>query len=196
MKTRPLLLILVITLLFPSSDGNGQSSKIKDHKVTVKGTSTVHEWQSVIEKLECNASYKIQNSMLVDIKDAEMKFYVESIKSSKGKVMDRKTYNAFNSDKFPWIVFKLKSESINTKTSTVDLRGSLAMAGTTNPIDLVANYKVLPNGDLQIIGNKKLKMTEFNMDPPQAMLGTIKVGDEVTISFNITLSNASTITIL
>ena len=193
MKTTQLLIILLMMLLFQSPYVNAQSSKIKNHKVTVKGTSTVHEWESAIEKLECNTSYKIQDNELVDIKDAEMKFYVESIKSTKGKVMDKKTYDAFASDKFPWITFKLKSERINTQASTVDLKGSLTMAGTTNPIELVANYKVLANGDLQIIGNKKLKMTEFNMVPPKAMLGTIKVGDEVTIDFDITLSNANNI---
>lgn len=172
---------------------NAQSSKIKNHSVTVKGTSNVHEWESTIEKLECSTFYKIEDNDLVAIDNAEMKFYVESIKSTKGKVMDNKTYQAFNSDKFPWIVFKLKSESINTKTLTADLKGTLTMAGTTNPIDLVINYKVLPNGDLQIIGDKKIKMSEFKMDPPRAMLGAIKVGDEVTISFDITFSNANTI---
>jgi hypothetical protein len=192
MKTLQLLIIFLMMLLFQSTYVNAQS-KIKNHRVTVKGTSTVNEWELVIEKIECYTSYKIQENELVDIKGAEMKFYVESIKNTKGKTVDKKNFNAFSSDKFPWIIFKLKSESINTRALTVDLKGSLTMSGVTNPIDLVANYKVLSNGDLQIIGNEKLKMTEFNMVPPKVMLGMIKVGDEVTIGFDITLSNANSI---
>jgi hypothetical protein len=67
------------------------------------------------------------------------------------------------------------------------------MAGTTKPIDLVANYKVLSNGDLQITGSKKIKMTDFNMEPPTAMMGTIKVGDDVIIGFDIVLSSTHTV---
>jgi hypothetical protein len=36
-------------------------------------------------------------------------------------------------------------------------------------------------------------MTEFNMEPPKAMMGTIKAGDEVTINFNIIFSGSNSI---
>lgn len=35
-------------------------------------------------------------------------------------------------------------------------------------------------------GNKKLKMTDFNMEPPKAMFGILKADDDVTVSFNVT----------
>jgi polyisoprenoid-binding protein YceI len=75
----------------------------------------------------------------------------------------------------------------------VNLTGTLEMAGTTQPIDLVASYKVLPNGDFQITGNKNVKMSEYKMTPPKAMMGTIKVGDEVNIRFDITFSDTPAI---
>jgi hypothetical protein len=40
---------------------------------------------------------------------------------------------------------------------------------------------------MQISGSKKLKMTEFDMVPPTALMGTIKTGDEVTVTFNLNL---------
>ena len=193
MKTKQLLIIVVALICIQSNYLNAQSSKVKNYTATVKGTSTMHEWESVIEKLECRTSYKIEGNELVDIKDAVVEISVESIKSTKGKTMDNKTYDAFNSEKFPSIIFTLSSEKINTSNLTVALKGALEMAGTTKPIDLVASYKVLTNGDLQIIGIKKIKMTEFNIEPPKAMMGTIKVGDEVTISFDIVLSRMNTI---
>ena len=193
MKTTQLLTILLTLSFLQSHSLNAQSSNVKDYKVTVKGTSTVHDWESNVEKIECKASYKIEDDELVDIKDATLKISVESIKSTKGKVMDHKTYDAFNSEKFPFITFILRSEEINTTNLTVNLKGTLEMAGVTKLVDLVARYKVLTNGGLQIIGIKKIKMTEFNMEPPKAMMGTIKVGDEVTISFDIVLSSTDTI---
>jgi hypothetical protein len=65
------------------------------------------------------------------------------------------------------------------------------MAGTTKPITVEAKGKSLPNGDMEISIARKLKMTEFNMKPPTAMMGTIKVGDEVTVVVSIVLSQAA-----
>jgi hypothetical protein len=59
------------------------------------------------------------------------------------------------------------------------------MAGTTKNIDMTVKAKILPNGDIQLIGSKKINMTEFGMKPPTAVLGTIKVGPEVTINFDL-----------
>jgi hypothetical protein len=37
-------------------------------------------------------------------------------------------------------------------------------------------------------GSKQFKMTEYGVKPPTLMLGTMKVGDPVTVSFDLALS--------
>jgi polyisoprenoid-binding protein YceI len=106
--------------------------------------------------------------------------------------MDSKTYEAFKSEKYPSIIFTLSTKKVNASNLTAELKGSLAMAGTTKQVDLLVSYKVLPNGDLQINGSKQIKMTEYKMEPPTAMMGAIKVGDEVVINFEILLTNSVT----
>jgi hypothetical protein len=192
MKARQLLIVMVSLLFFQVNTLSAQSFKIKSLKMTVRGTSTMHDWESQVEKLECKTSYKIDGDQLVDIYDAVIKIPVQSIKSTKGKMMDTKTYEAFNYEKYPYIVFILTGKKFNSANLTAELKGSLAMAGTTKQINLLISYKVLPNGNLQIVGSKKLKMTEFNMEPPTAMMGAIKVGDEVAIDFDIVLSSSIT----
>jgi polyisoprenoid-binding protein YceI len=166
-----------------------QTAQVKDFKVTIGGTSTMHDWESTIEKLECKTSYKIKDDKLINIEEAILKIAVKSIKSTNGKIMDNKTYDAFDSDQHPFIVFTLKSEKINLSKSTLHLTGTLAMAGITNSIDLVASYKILPNGDFQIVGNKNVNMSDYKMTPPRAMMGTIKVGNKININFDITFSD-------
>ncbi len=61
------------------------------------------------------------------------------------------------------------------------------MAGTTKAVTLNAKGKVLENGDIQIAVSQKLKMTDFKMKPPKAVLGTIHVGDEITVNFDVVL---------
>jgi len=194
MQHKQITILLMLTLFFAHSEySNAQVSQVTDYKVTVKGTSTMHDWESNVEKLECKTAYKIKNNELINIEDAILKVTVKSIKSTKGKIMDNKTYEAFDSEKHPFIIFTLRSEKINSSNLTVNLTGTLEMAGVTQPIDLVASYRILANGDFQIIGNKNVKMSDYKMTPPKAMMGTIKVGDEVNINFDITFSNTPSI---
>jgi polyisoprenoid-binding protein YceI len=192
MKARQLLIVTVALLFFQVNNLVAQTFKVKTFKMSVNGTSSMHDWESQVEKLECKSSFKIDGNVLADIKEAVVKIPVQSIKSPKGKIMDNKTYEAFNYEKYPAIVFTLASKKINTSNLTAELKGSLTMAGTTKQIDLLVTYKVLPGGDLQINGSKKIKMTEYKMEPPTAMMGAIKVGDEVVIKFDIVLSGSVT----
>jgi polyisoprenoid-binding protein YceI len=183
-----ILRLTAILFLGFSTVAGAQVLKVKPNSMTVQGSSTLHDWESQITKAEWKGSFQIVNLSLVDIKFAEVKIPVESIKSTKGKMMDSKTYEAFNSEKYPFIVFTLTSAKINQAAGTIEAKGNLSMGGTTRTIDLQANYKVLPSGELQLVVSKKLKMTDFKMEPPTAMMGTIKVGDDVTVTFDVTMN--------
>jgi polyisoprenoid-binding protein YceI len=183
-----ILILLVAGLLFAPYLIQAQAAyKGKQNKMSVVGSSTLHEWESEVTQVESKGSFTLENNKLTSIKDVTVKIVVTSIKSTKGKTMDNKTYEAFNSDKNPNITYKLTSAKITGSgpECTVAANGSLTMAGTTKPIDMTAKGKVLANGDVQITGTHKLNMKDFNMVPPTAMMGTIKVGEEVEVKFDI-----------
>jgi hypothetical protein len=46
----------------------------------------------------------------------------------------------------------------------------------------------MKNGTLVCKGSKRIKMTDYKVEPPSFMFGTIKTGDEITISFDVTLA--------
>lgn len=158
---------------------------------TVKGTSTLHDWESEITVMEGKGSFQSKNGVLASIKNAEIKVLVRGIKSEKGNKMDNKTYETFQSDKYPFIVYSFDSaEAVTNAAGVVSIEtvGNLSMAGASKSISLLAKGKELPNGDLQLTVSKTIKMTDFSMKPPVMFLGTIKVGDEITISFDFVLS--------
>jgi polyisoprenoid-binding protein YceI len=188
MKRNIVLVIAAALFLVFNNITFGQPVKVKANKMTVQGSSTLHEWESQITKAEWKGLFQIENLALVDVKNVEVKIPVESIKSTKGKMMDSKTYDAFNSEKYPFIIFSLTSAKINQTAGTIDAKGTLAMGGASKPIELQAKYKVLPSGELQLTVSKALKMTDFKMEPPTAMMGTIKVGDDVTVNFDVTVN--------
>lgn len=183
---------ILFLLLFSYSSLQAQSNyTLKSIKATIQGSSSLHDWESDITKILFKGSLQSDGKVLKTIKDVELKVPVESIKSKEGRIMDNKTYDAFKFEKNPYIIYTFNLAQAKTDAGnvvSVEALGNLTMAGTTKPVKVEAKGKLLDNGDLQLSVSKKLKMTEFKMQPPTAMLGAIKVGDEVTVNFNFVLS--------
>jgi hypothetical protein len=164
---------------------------LKAVNAIIKGTSTLHDWESKVTIMEGGGSFQLKDNVLASIKDAEIKILVRGIISEEGDKMDNKTYEAFQSDRYPYIIYSFSNAVININDAhvvSVATTGNLSMAGASRPVALLANGKELPNGDLQLTVSKTIKMTDFNMEPPTMFLGTIKVGDEITVSFDFVLS--------
>ncbi len=164
---------------------------MKSVKATITGTSTLHGWESDVTIIEGKGSFQIKNNMLASIKNAEIKIPVRGIISEEGKKMDNKTYETFKSDEYPYITYSFSNADVKINESQVvsmETIGKLSMAGVSKSVPISAHGKVLPNGDLQLTVSKKIKMTDFNMEPPVMFLGTIKVGNEITVNFDFVLS--------
>jgi len=152
--------------------------------INVHGTSNVHDWDmkptKVTGELGLNGSNQISS--------ITVKIEVNSLKSGNG-IMDGKTYAAFDSKKNPYIVFQLtdaSQEKLNDSDTEITLTGNLTFAGATRKISIKTIGKITKNGDYQLKGSVPLKMTDYKMKPPTAMLGTMKTGDAVTVQFNVT----------
>lgn len=101
--------------------------------------------------------------------------------------MDKLTYKALKADEYPVITFIFKKgEIVKEDPSFIDVKlmGDLSIAGVTKNISVITKINKL--GETIILkGVHKLKMTDFGISPPKALLGTIKTGDEITIEFNL-----------
>ncbi|MDQ2657744.1 MAG: YceI family protein [Bacteroidota bacterium] len=189
MKSIKLLLVIVSVLAIALPAVRAQVFTVKSYKLSVQGTSSLHDWESTVEKVEARGFYQVSNNTLASIRDVVVKIPVKAIKSPKGKIMDNKTWEAFNYEKNPTITFVLGDKKIDAVKSTVVATGTLTMAGVTKPAELHLTYKVLPGGELEISGSYKLLMSTFNMEAPTAMMGTIKVGDEIVVTIEMLLAN-------
>ncbi|HEY5824360.1 MAG TPA: YceI family protein [Cyclobacteriaceae bacterium] len=192
-KTSKVLLFTLLFVISAIAIANAQDTfSLKSSTASVQGTSSLHDWESQITKVECTGSFQAKSNRLQSMKNVKVTIAVKGIKSKEGKVMDNKTYDAFRSKANPFITYSFVNAQIKTgKQDSVNIttKGNLTMAGTSRPIELNAKGKMLTNGDLQFSFSRKLKMTDFNMKPPKAVLGTIKVGDEITLNFNMVLTH-------
>lgn len=182
-------IILWISFAFVPFTLSSQNYQLSNGEgtVTVTGTSTLHDWEEVAEEKS--------GSLVVDASGEmpqinTLKFVVEaeSLKSGKG-AMDKNTYKALDTKNHKQIVFKSsKVKSISPITSAsnkykVTATGDLTIAGKTNTIDLPFVLSI--NGNtVTIEGKKALKMTDYGIEPPKALLGTITTGDEIEVHFN------------
>ncbi len=183
------LIILMIGMAIPFIAQAQQTYQIKSHSLVVSGTSNLHDWTANVEKVNGNFKIKVDDSKIVAVSALDVKVDATSLKGSKGGIMNSKIIDALNAKKNPSITFKSSGGNLIEKSGTykVTANGILTIAGKSQNISIDALGKVLPNGDLEFTGTKKLKMTDYNIDPPTAMLGTMTTGDEITLTFKIVL---------
>ena len=167
--------------------------KLTKSSVKMSGTSTLHDWTADVAKVSGNGQLTFANNVLTGIKSLNITMTTNSINSSKGSTMDNNMYRELKAKAFPNMTYTLaKVTSITQKAGVcyLETEGKLTIAGTTNTISMSVTGK--QNGsEITFKGTKKLKMTDFKVEPPVMFLGTLKTDDNVTISFDATFVNAS-----
>jgi polyisoprenoid-binding protein YceI len=161
---------------------NNQNSKF-----SVSGTSNLHDWEIVVN--EHSGVIDVSHSGVLIIHKLKIFLESESLKSGK-KGMDKNTYKALNTNEYKNITFLLTETKdivdLGDEKYKVKANGDLTVSGVTKNVTLDFNLKIKED-TINIIGEKPIKMTDYNIDPPQALFGTITTGDEITIKFNTVL---------
>ncbi len=183
------LIILLIGMTMPFMALAQQQYQLKSHSLVISGTSNLHDWTANAEKVNGTFKIAVDNNKVTGINAFELKVDATSLKGSKGNIMNSKIVDALNAKKHPNITFKSTGGNITEKSGVYKVlsSGVLTIAGKSQNISIEAQSKVLPNGDIEFTGTKKLKMTDYNIDPPTAMLGTMTTGDEITLTFKVVL---------
>ncbi|MEQ9298370.1 MAG: YceI family protein [Cyclobacteriaceae bacterium] len=182
-KLMPIILTLLVV-----ANLNAQTVYRLDNTssdMSVLGTSTLHDWESDVQEVSGSVSLTAEGNQLKELADLSITVIVKSIKSGKSG-MDKNTYNALNEKEFPNITYELTSVE-NMTDKDVRTVGRLSISGTTNSKELISQY-VINEASISFNGAITFNMTEFNIDPPTALMGTIKTGDEVTIEYDVIFS--------
>ncbi len=193
LKTLKLVFGSLIMMVVTTQITIAQTYNLNNSASTLKieGTSNLHDWEIEAKDQQGKLVAELDNGQLVRIDQLDFIVKTESLKSGKSG-MDKNTYKALDSDRNKQIIYKMtKVNNIDCTTTgncKVTTSGTLNLAGNTRPIDVTFDAKV--NGDkITLSGSKSLKMTDFKVDPPKAMFGTINTGDQVTVKFNSTFHN-------
>lgn len=154
---------------------------------TIEGTSTLHDWEMTSSDLDGEVTIQWKDNGEPNIQKLEVSLNAKSLKSGHAG-MDKNAYKALKITDFPRISFQLeKIEGIREHDEGWEIQatGSLNIAGQKRPSALSAICRHDAFGKVTFEGETSLLMTDFGIQPPKAVLGTIKTGDEITIKYEV-----------
>lgn len=147
----------------------------------VDGTSTLHDW--TVESDKATGIIKLTEST---IESVTVQVPAQSLESGKSG-MDRRMHDALNVRRHNQITFTSNQITLNESKSGGVAAGELTIAGKKQPFEV--SFVVEENGSSwKFTGSSTFKMSQFDVDPPTAVMGTIRSGDEVTVRFEINSS--------
>lgn len=188
---------LCYTVLITALCGNGVSAQdiyklnsSKESNVKVLGTSNVHDWSMEAQNPTAEASFSGligDDRIPKNLSSLNFSVAAKSLKSEH-KSMDNRTYKTIKADTYPKITFKLIAATITPLRKTMFLikaTGTLTIAGTAKTVTMQVNGTVNDDRSITCSGQQKIKLTDFNIQPPSFMMGAMKVGDDLTIQYGL-----------
>jgi polyisoprenoid-binding protein YceI len=166
--------------------------------MVITGTSTIHDWEADVEEMSTEIALApemmTQDSMANPVNSFSLTVPVESIESGKGG-MNRKIYGALKEDDHPNIMFNFSSatlaDTVNTPENfTLNVTGNLNIAGHVEEVTFPVKGTKVGDSGYRFEGSYGLNMKDYEVDPPSAVFGTIKSGEEVEIKFNVMFTAA------
>lgn len=179
-----MMLFFLMIAIGTKSQVNYSAASIK---IKVEGSSNIHDWHMEAEQANSNAVFNLNGNVIAGIPNLAFSMQAESLKSE-SKVMDKNTYKAMVTDKYPVISFNANTTNIRPNGANsfiASVKGKMQISSVSKEIWLTGTCTVNPDKSITVSGIYKFKMTEYNVTPPSIMFGSIVVTDDLLIRFNI-----------
>ena len=189
MKTRILSILLFCFVFNPSLQAQTvYKSSSKSATMTLYGTSTLHDWTMIATVFTADAQFTLTpDNQLTAMNALTVTLPVHNLKSEHDG-MNGNAYEALKADQFKTIVFQFTSASLTSSGGNkflIAASGYLTVAGVTHAETLHATGVVNADGSISVSGTVPLKLSDFSIERPSFMLGTMKVGDAMTLNYSL-----------
>ena len=167
-----------------------------ESKLWIDGTSNLHDWSCKATTLE--AAVEIDPAAAAELsvappkalKRVQVKVPVKSLKCNHNG-MDGNVYKALKANDSPEISYIMATfEAVpgEAKDSfTLHTVGTLTIAGKQNKLTMDVLATRMPDGSVKATGVVPIKMTDYGIKPPTAIFGRLKTGDDVKVSFELSV---------
>lgn len=157
------------------------------------GTSTVRAFTCAADLLEADVATitaDVASAVAAGqkaISAAMIRVPVAKLNCGNGKMNDH-MLKALKVRENPVITYTVSSYELTKVEATMQatLTGTLSLGGVEKPVTVVATAKE-EGGKLRVTGAHVITMSDFGIKAPTLMMNTIKVGNEVTVRFDLLL---------
>lgn len=190
MKNLKFLFSIIISgiLLIPQLQAQTQSyTSTEDSQITVKGTSTLHDWEMKSETLMSEVVFNTEDGeQLESLESVTLVLQANSLEADQGR-LERLAHETLNVEDHPEISYRSNGGTIraNGNEYEVTSTGELTISGVTQQVSVEATC-IQGENNIVCAGTKELLMTDYGLEPPRLFLGTLVTDDEVTVEFRVT----------
>lgn len=194
------LLLWSTSLLFTSAYFHPSSDPVKkryqispESKLYLKGTTNVNKftcdctdrYQPQYLEVEAQGTYAYFRRAGLQISTRDFNCHNRKIEADLEK--------ALHADVYPHIGIELVESWQNGQCLSADCRDwfsvkakvKITITNVTKQHQILGKARRIGANRFQLVGEKALQMSEFGIDPPQAMFGMIKVNDWITFYFDL-----------
>jgi polyisoprenoid-binding protein YceI len=161
-------------------------------ELSISGTSNVHDFHCKTNKI--NAYIDVDPGYTKDltkvtrpIVSVKVNIAVKSLSCGNRK-MDENMYATLKADQNQLIRYTLSGYDILNGSATAfaaKTNGTLTILGKDKIVAMKVDAARLTEGKATAEGEETLLMSDFGIKPPSFMFGTMKVGNEVKVKFNL-----------
>jgi polyisoprenoid-binding protein YceI len=186
--TFALVLISIGTIAADANPPTGSTVSVKSARLTISGTSTMHDYALVTTTLNVVSTAADAGSLLDAgaLQSFALQIPVNSFTTDKDG-LKKKMLETIKGDKHPFITFEL--DDYAAAAGVVRAKGTLTVAGVAQPVDLELQVTETADG-VQVKGTRALSMKAFGIKAPTMFMGMLKTNDQVTITFELQLTRA------
>lgn len=187
-----MLLMLPMTMAW--SQMAGTLTVQPESRLTVRGKSTMKDFECKAKTFAAAVATKMPDASAAvvqgkaGIESVALTVPAADLDCDNGTMNDHMR-KAIKAKDHPMISFRLDSYDLapQADSTRATLRGTLSLGGVDKPISIETTAKAGAAGALIVSGSYELRMTDWGLKPPSLMMGTMKVKEKVTVSFDIHL---------
>ncbi|MEX0944733.1 MAG: YceI family protein [Balneolaceae bacterium] len=190
-------LTLIILFVFSSATAQDVTLNLSEiQQFKIDGDSNVKSWDAdVTEATAILTLSDIENITLEaltpeTIQSLVITIPVSGIQSDSGR-LTKNMHEYLKMDDHPQITYQLTdvtSVEYDGEIALITADGVINVAGVELPVTMNVEAAVSADGVISFSGSQDLLMTSFDIDPPTAVLGTIRAHDEITILHQVSFS--------
>ncbi len=166
-----------------------------ESKLWVEGTSTVRDWkcQAPVFEATIAGNERALHEVLEGekgIRAVSLVVPVPKMNCNDNNTMNEHMRKALKATEFPTITFTMLSYELTKGQAAVQgtLTGTLRMGGVEHPLSLPVDVTDGGAGKAHVVGSVVVDMKSYDLKPPTLMLGTMRVGKDVTVKFDLYLN--------